>query len=405
MSRRTRSTNPAIRRSCGEQQAQQPVLLTSDLLFLTSIAFYISGHGFGHASRQIEIINAVANRVPDPSIIIRTSAPRWLFDRTVRRPFRWYDHECDTGITQIDSLHIDEGETVRRAARFYAAFDDRVALDAKFLTEQQVQLVVSDAPPLACAAAARAGVPAILIGNFTWDWIYAGYPDRFAADAPTVIPMIGDAYRQAMGAMRLPMHGGFETITPVTDVPFVARHARADLDRVDVLSLIDLPGDRPLALSSFGGYGLSGLDLSSLDCLRDWTIVMTGNELSQEPPDGLVFVQESAMYDAGLRYEDLVGVCDVVVTKPGYGIISECIANDTAILYTSRGHFREYDVLVAEMPRFLRCAFIDNESLLGGRWLDALDGLLECPPPPERARTDGADVVAEMIAAAIDSRS
>ena len=28
---------------------------------------------------------------------------------------------------------------------------------------------------------------------------------------------------------------------------------------------------------------------------------------------------------------------DVVVTKPGYGIISECIANDTAILYTSRG--------------------------------------------------------------------
>ena len=35
----------------------------------------------------------------------------------------------------------------------------------------------------------------------------------------------------------------------------------------------------------------------------------------------------------------LVGAADAVVSKPGYGIISECIANETAILYTSRGHF------------------------------------------------------------------
>ena len=43
---------------------------------------------------------------------------------------------------------------------------------------------------------------------------------------------------------------------------------------------------------------------------------------------------------------------DVVVTKPGYGIIAECLANDTAIVYTSRGEFAEYDVLVdgAEAP-------------------------------------------------------
>ena len=31
------------------------------------------------------------------------------------------------------------------------------------------------------------------------------------------------------------------------------------------------------------------------------------------------------------------------MTKPGYGIISECVANGTAILYTSRGRFAEYE--------------------------------------------------------------
>jgi L-arabinokinase len=103
------------------------------------------------------------------------------------------------------------------------------------------------------------------------------------------------------------------------------------------------------------------------------------------------------MYELGFRYEDLVAAADVVVTKPGYGIISECIANETAVLYSSRGHFVEYDVLVTEMPRYLRCAFVDQEALLQGRWRAALDDLLTCPPAPEKPRIDGAGVVAQRL--------
>jgi hypothetical protein len=95
---------------------------------------------------------------------------------------------------------------------------------------------------------------------------------------------------------------------------------------------------------------------------------------------------------------------DAVVSKPGYGIISECIANDTALLYTSRGQFAEYDVLVREMPRYLRCRFITQEHLLAGRWQESLDALIEQPAPPDRPRTDGAQVVAEIIAGSAGSR-
>ena len=38
------------------------------------VAFYVSGHGFGHASRQIEIINALGAASPGTPILIRTSA-------------------------------------------------------------------------------------------------------------------------------------------------------------------------------------------------------------------------------------------------------------------------------------------------------------------------------------------
>ena len=62
-----------------------------------TIAFYISGHGFGHASRQIEIINACARAMPGVRIFIRSSASRLLFDRTVTAGFELDDRPCDTG--------------------------------------------------------------------------------------------------------------------------------------------------------------------------------------------------------------------------------------------------------------------------------------------------------------------
>ena len=358
---------------------------------MPSITFYISGHGFGHASRQIEIIN----RLRGVQVIIRTSAPKWLFDRTVRVPFRFFECPCDTGIVQIDSLRLDEEESVRRAATFYATFEDRVAREAAWLHEHRVDLVVGDAPPLACAAAALAGRRSIVISNFTWDWIYSGYGDLFDRIAPNVIPTIRQAYAEASEGWRLPMHGGFGDIRIVKDLPWVARHATAA--REDVLRRLGIPAHKPLALSSFGGYGVRDLDLDALDCRDGWTVVVTGRNAPAALPAGVAFVDESGLYASGLRYEDLLAACDVVVSKPGYGIISECLANDTALLYTSRGRFVEYDVMVEEMPRVLRCRYIEQGALLAGHWRIALDALLASAPAPERPPTDGAEVAARWL--------
>jgi hypothetical protein len=412
-----------------------------------TVAFYVSGHGFGHASRQIEIVNALTARAPGLSVLLRTAAARWLFDRTLRRTAEsqrgnhrepggqtttvsassvvstgrtlLIEGACDTGVVQIDSLRLDEAETIRRAAAFHADLTERSQAEAALLRQHGVALVIADAPPLACAAAATAGIPSIVAGNFTWDWIYEAYEDALAF-APGLIETIRDAYARAEGAWRLPMHGGFASFATIVDVPFVARHARHG--REETRRRLGLPLDARLALSSFGGYGVNDFDLSargappplalarrpraslgpqallaSLDCLDSWRVVITGRTPLRDAPRGVCFVDEGHLYDSALRYEDLVRAVDVVVTKPGYGIISECIANETAMLYTSRGHFAEYDVLVAGMPRYLRSRYIDQGALLAGRWRDALDAVHAMPPPPERPATNGADVIAAMI--------
>ena len=360
-----------------------------------AIFFYISGHGFGHASREIEVINALAPLLSDHAIVIRTSAARWLFDRTVRAPFTWLAGPCDTGLVQIDSLRLDEGATIRQASEFYRNLPRFVGDEAALLRAHAARLVIADASPLACAAAAAEGIPSIVLANFTWDWIYEGYQEPLAT-VPDLIPTIQAAYRHASEAWRLPMHGGFEAIDRITDMPYIARHARHG--RAHVRAMLSLPPAGPLALSSFGGYGVRDLDPARLDCRHEVGVFITGRADPGPLPAGVHFVDERRIYDAGLRYEDLVAAADVVVTKPGYGIIAECIANDTAVLYTSRGRFREYDVMTGEMPRVLRCAFIDQEALLAGRWLGPLNEVLGLPPAPERPRTDGAEIAARMIA-------
>ena len=375
----------------------------------TAIVFYVSGHGFGHASRAIEVINAVLARRPEARIGVRTSAPRWLFDLTVKGKITFSTLECDTGVVQIDALTLDEADTIRRAAAFHSDLVTRAASETRVLRELGAGLIVGDIPPLAFAVGAAAGIPSIGLGNFTWDWIYADYPR--VRLAPSLLPAIRGAYAKASMALRLPMSAGFETFSNVKDIPFVARHATRT--REEVRKALRLPSDKPIVLMSFGGYGLPGLDTDVLAKSKKYTVITTANlpvgRTRKETPlaernGTFISVNEEAMYRAGVRYEDLVGAAEAVVTKPGFGIISECIANDAAVLYTSRGHFPEYEVLVEEMPKYLRAAFIGQEDLFAGKWESHLTKLLKQPRPKnyQKPETNGADVAAEILLKTLD---
>ena len=352
--------------------------------------------------RQITIINALGDLAPGLRVMVRTTAPAWLFEHTVRHPIELLAGATDTGVVQIDSLHLDEHETIILARAFHDRCADVVAQEAALLRAHEAVLVVADAPPLACAAADAAGVPAFVCANFTWDWIYREYREQPGVEE--LVAALGESYARASGAWRMPVHGGFETIRDIVDIPLVARRGRAFGDRRSLRERFGLPSDRPLALVSFGGYGLRQLPLDRLDCLRDWGVVVSSPGAAPPVlPAGVHNVREHAMYDAGLRYEDLVGAVDVVITKPGYGILSDCVANGAAMLYTPRGRFPEYDVMVREMPRLLRCRCLESDAFAEGRWNEGLRELAALPAPPEQPRIDGAEVVAAMIAGLISA--
>src|SRR5687768_5872987 len=105
------------------------------------ILFYISGHGFGHASREVEIINQLGALGTGP-ILIRSAVSPGLLRRTVTADYELLPGVCDTGIVQTTSISHDDEATVRDTREFYRTFDDRVAQEVDRLTGRDATLVV-----------------------------------------------------------------------------------------------------------------------------------------------------------------------------------------------------------------------------------------------------------------------
>jgi hypothetical protein len=87
-------------------------------------------------------------------------------------------------------------------------------------------------------------------------------------------------------------------------------------------------------------------------------------------------------------------ISHAVVSKLGYGIVADCIANDTPILWPRRGGFREEEIFLAEGPRFMRMREIAPEDFNAGRWTEGLHRLVIYPPPLQQMAINGAETCA-----------
>ncbi len=354
------------------------------------IVCYVSGHGFGHAVRVTEVLCAVRRRRPDVRLMIRSPAPAWLFDQVGERihvPCR-----LDIGVIQRDSLTLDADASLNAYRTLIARKAELVEAEARALDSCAPTLVFADIPALAFDIAGRLGIPAVGMANFSWDWIYADYVSALPAYADVVTDLRA-SYGQASLLLRLPMHGDLSAFPRVRDIPLVARWPK--LPPAETRRRLSLPEGERVVLLSFGGFGLP---LRHASALADVRYVVTQSAGDDSFPHPLArFISNEELAAAGVRYEDLVAASDVVMTKPGYGIVTDCIAGGTRMIYTARGRFAEYDVLVDGIRAHLPSVFISNDDLHAGRWAGAIEAALALPRRPPTVRLDGAEVAAEAL--------
>jgi UDP:flavonoid glycosyltransferase YjiC (YdhE family) len=274
--------------------------------------------------------------------------------------------------------------------RFHATWPARVVAETEAIRERRPALVLSDVSYLAIEAGARAEVPAIALASLTWDGILAGLGGRPGPEAESVLGTIRAAYARATLVIRptpgLPLPANLT----VADVGPIAETPAADRPRLRA-NLGAAPGER-VVLVGFGGIPLASLPLPRLAGLAGYRFVVDGPVGS---PDG---GRIHPVASASLPFRALLASCDVVVTKPGYGIVVEAVAAATPVVYVRRGNFADEPELVAYAHRHGRAAELLAEDLHAGRWRAALEAASTAPHPRAAAPAlTGADEAARAI--------
>ena len=361
------------------------------------IVAYVTGHGFGHATRTAEVLRHVRQLSPRTPLTVVSTAPARLFRAAIGGDVTVRPLACDVGLAQRDALTIDEEATVERCRAFSETWPVLAAEEAGWLRRVGARVVLGDIPPLAFAAAAEAGVPSVGLSNFSWDWIYRYMSRRFPALAEAA-DWAAASYRRCGLLLQLPFAGDLSAFPAREEIPLVAR--KPSLSRDEARRRLDLPDGR-LALISFGGLGLPRFDPSVLARIEGWHFLLTGIDRAgaanaTDGPANATGIDLGRLGALGLSYIDIVGAVDVCVTKPGYGIVSDAIGARTRMVYTERGDFPEYPILVGQMARWLPSRHVSNADLRAGQLQDALDAVMADPFPPA-PDTSGAERAARRL--------
>jgi L-arabinokinase len=337
--------------------------------------------------RSSQVIRALIKAAPGLEVHVRTTAPQWLFPEAVSYSRR----AIDVGIAQRDSLTMDLEATLQACLSLFDEAPRMIAEEQAFVRDHDVRLIVGDIPALGFEIAKRARIPSAAVTNFTWAGIYQAYVHERPAFSP-IIEAMAQAYRNATVALALPYSFDLNLFPRTQPIPWIAR--QSGLDKISAREQFALPHSATVILLSFGGLGLKRLPWDRLKLMRHFSFVVTAEEKRR---DGNVFI----LPDAQRHYEDLLRAVDVIVTKPGYGIVADAISHRVPVLYTDRGEFPEYAHLVAALNDCATAEFIPQTELFAGNIAPYLARLLAKDRHWPAVELNGAQVAAEKLLALI----
>lgn len=358
---------------------------------LRHIAYYITAHGYGHGVRSCDILGALLGGHPGLRVTVTTDLPEsflrsrlpFAAGRLAVRPGAF-----DVGMVQKDSIRVDVEATLAQALELVAERPKLVDYEAEMLRGEGADLVVADIPSIPIEAAAQAGIPAVAVGNFSWDWIYSPFIARDPRWRP-VVQMFAAGYQQSRLLLKLPFSPKMSVFPHLLDIPLLAKPGRNRRAELAELTGAD-PGLRWVLLS-FTTLDWDEAALREVEALGDFEF------FTVKPLDWPERRKFHAVDRRKIGFSDVLASADVVVTKPGYGILSDCVVNAKPIVYAERENFIEYPLLERELKRYLRNVHIPAVDLYAGRLGAALAAVETAPAPKETLAAGGAEQAAKVL--------
>ena len=318
------------------------------------IQFAISGHGFGHVAQCAPVIDELTSQHPEIKISVRSEAPEYKLRERLGASVELQHAHLDIGMIQRDALSIDAEKSYQAYCEFHKNWQEKVKLEADSLASQNIDLVVANAPYLSLAAAGQANIPCIGFCSLNWAEIYAHF---FKHKNEKILNEILHAYEEADFF-----------ICPEPSMPMPNIKNRVDVGPVaqlyqDYVPRPEINPSSKLILISMGGMDLQ-IEVGKWQAVEGLHIILPDNQPFHDTE------KFSTLASLGLNYQEALQLCDVLVTKPGYGSFVEAAIQGKPIISLPRKNWPEAKLLLSWYKNSMNCTEISVEEFNTGSFLE-----------------------------------
>ncbi|KAA3477833.1 L-arabinokinase-like [Gossypium australe] len=350
-------------------------------------AYYVTGHGFGHATRVVEVVRNLIAAGHDVHVV--TGAPDFVYTSEIQSP-RLFLRKLvlDCGAVQADALTVDRLASLQKYSETAVRPRDSIlATEVEWLHSIKADLVVSDVVPVACRAAAEAGIRSVCVTNFSWDFIYAEYVMAAGYHHRSIVWQIAEDYSHCEFLIRLPGYCPMPAFRDVIDVPLVVR--RLHKSRKEVRKELRIGEDVKLVILNFGGQP-AGWKLKEDYLPSGWLCLVCGASDTQELPPNFLKLPKDAYTP------DLIAASDCMLGKIGYGTVSEALAYKLPFVFVRRDYFNEEPFLRNMLEFYQSGVEMIRRDLLTGHWKPYLERAISLKPCYEGG-INGGEVAAHIL--------
>ncbi|KAJ1255603.1 hypothetical protein BS78_K183500 [Paspalum vaginatum] len=322
-------------------------------------AYYITGHGFGHATRALEVVRHLVAAGHDVHVV--TAAPEFVFTTEISSPSLHIRKVLlDCGAVQADALTVDRLASLEKYHQTAVVPRETILkTEVEWLNTIKADLVVSDVVPVACRAAAEAGIRSVCVTNFSWDFIYAEYVVAAGHHHRSIVWQIAEDYSHCEFLLRLPGYCPMPAFRDVIDVPLVVR--RLHRSRSEVRKELGIADDVKVVIFNFGGQP-AGWELKEEWLPDGWLCLVCGASDTQALPPNFIKLAKDAYTP------DLMAASDCMLGKIGYGTVSEALAYKLPFVFVRRDYFNE-EPFLRNMLEHHQCGIeMIRRDLLTGHW-------------------------------------
>ena len=331
---------------------------------MTNICFYISDYGYGHASRDIAIIRKMLNENKDVKIFVKTDTPfNFVKQSLPQKNVEVIQTKNDIGVAfKENSVSVDRVKTEKMLKEWLNSWDEYIQNEKRFCEKHNINLILSDIVPQPFIVADELNIPGIAISNFTWHYIFY----NLFGDTPAT-ERIKEAYQCADMALVLPFNEDMDFLKfrKKKEISLVSREITVDREEMRRRH-----GVRDNELLVYVGVGIS-FDPSYMRNMkkRDMPNVKFLVSSNVELPFG----EAIKIPNNETETQNYIAMCDLVVSKTGYGTVSEAIRAKIPMFLLKREGFKEDELIGNKVEEMGIGKFISEKSFLDGDWASDLN--------------------------------